>query len=216
MRFLHGAGVAVVLHVFGFLGVFIGVLVTSSLFACARAVRGAGSRRALLPPALFAAAAALTLAVSGSAQAQTAAPSALTRAPVCTPGQDLKYPNRLAVIPTQGPPRSRVTLRGTGWDPRALRGQGSPDQPPNIFYTDCKPGSAIYLKRVGSTGTGSARCDPCHFTVTMTVPSDAPLGRGAFLVAAPIPVGATVAEADFRVTFLGFPGFPGFPGVPGF
>ena len=155
----------------------------------------AGARAVLLLAALLTAAA-LTLAFSTTPQARSDA-RALTP----------NYPDTLAVSPTQAAPGAQVTITGTGWDPRLLS-NGAPSGLPIIYEAPRPTGNGptgsgscsphCYGKQVGSTSTGSAGCDPCNFTVTTTVPKDAPLGPGAFQTAcAAGPVGQ---QADFTVT----------------
>jgi hypothetical protein len=142
-------------------------------------------------------AAALTLALSTGAQAYA-----------YTPVVNPSYPDQLAISPTQGPPGSQVTITGTGWDPRLLSNGGAASGFPIIYEAPRPTTSGLagtgacsphcYGKQVASTSTGSPGCDPCNFTVTTTVPSDAPLGPGAFQVGtAAGPVGQA---ADFTVT----------------
>jgi hypothetical protein len=157
----------------------------------------AGPGRVLSLLALFTAAV-LTLALSASTQAHT-----------YTPALNPNYPDRLAVSPTQGPPGSQVILTGTGWDPGLLSNGGPASSGLPIIYEAPRPASGglggtgacsphCYGKQVASTSTGSPGCNPCDFTITTTVPADAPLGLGAFQVGtAAGPVGQ---EADFRVT----------------
>jgi hypothetical protein len=157
----------------------------------------AGPRRRFSLVALFTAAV-LALALSASAQSHT-----------YTPALNPNYPDTLTVSPTQGPPGTQVTLTGTGWDPRVLSNGGPASSGLPVIYEAPRPTSSglagtgacspqCYGKQVASTSTGSPGCDPCDFTVTTTVPSDAPLGPGAFQVGtAAGPVGQ---EADFTVT----------------
>jgi hypothetical protein len=175
-------------------------VVRTSVGDCVAGTSGgwyAGPRRVLSLLALFTAAA-LTLALSASAQAHAYAPALST-----------SYPDTLAVSPTQAPPGSQVTLTGTGWDPGLLSNGGPASSGLPIIYVAPRPTSSglggtgacsphCYGKQVASTSTGSPGCDPCDFTITTTVPSDAPLGLGAFQVGtAAGPVGQA---ADFTVT----------------
>jgi hypothetical protein len=154
-------------------------------------------RRVLSLLALFTAAAP-ALAVSASAQSHA-------HSPALNPN----YPDRLAVSPTQGAPGSQVTLTGTGWDPQLLSAPGPQSSGLPIIYEAPRPTSSglagtgacsphCYGKQVASTGTGSIGCNPCDFTVTTTIPSDAPLGPGAFQASSP--AGPAGQGADFTVT----------------
>jgi hypothetical protein len=143
-------------------------------------------------------AAGLTLGLSAGAQSHAYRP-ALNRS----------YPDILAVSPSQGAPGAQVTLTGTGWDPGLLSSGGTGSSGLPIVYASPRPTTSglagsgacsphCYGKQVASTSNGSAGCDPCDFTVTATVPSDAPPGPGAFQVGtAAGPVGQ---QADFTIT----------------
>jgi hypothetical protein len=177
-----------------------GTVVRTSLSdrAAATSVRWhARPRRGFSLLGLFTAAA-LTMALSAGAQSHPSTPAV-------TPN----YPDRLAVSPTHGPPGSQVTLTGSGWDPGLLSDGRAASSGLPISYEAPRPTSPglagtgacsphCYGKQVASTSTGSPACDPCDFTITTTVPSDAPPGPGAFQVGtAAGPVGQ---EADFTVT----------------
>jgi hypothetical protein len=156
-----------------------------------------GPRRAFSLVALLAPVA-LALALSASPQART-----------LTPALNPSYPDSLAVSPTTGPPGSRITITGTGWDPGLLSNGGSGSSGLPIIYEAPRPASSglagtgacsphCYGKQVASTSTGSPGCNPCDFTVTTTVPSDAPREPGAFQVGTA--AGPAGQAADFTVT----------------
>jgi hypothetical protein len=159
--------------------------------------RYAGPRRAFSLLALLAPVA-LTLGLSASPQART-----------FTPALNPNYPDSLAVSPTTGPPGTRITITGTGWDPGLLSNSGSGSSGLPIIYEAPRPASSglagtgacsphCYGKQVASTSTGSPGCNPCDFTVTTTVPADAPREPGALQVGTA--AGPAGQAADFTVT----------------